>query len=589
MSPSICLRAIEFTAFDKCTSRLVASTTFTLKPGEISTLVGGERHWDFYVDYQNFQPLLDLPVRKFNFADLPCPPLSIMSENWYEPAPGYNYRPIIAGDQITVSLLPLFSSCSFRPALNDLPKPLGRENAFVNPALIASTTTQNPPHRKTSAPHARVNPDALFLTNPDSLPKIPAAPSPGQSVNPGPAATARPSDQEQEKGASTVKEGAARNRESLNTRRGYGTSRKIIQEKSTAPIAKTPSQEIKVPPMHSPAVINFNDHGHETFQNALSATDPQSTYQDEIPMNKPNGGLQSIKFSNNGRGSSHPRDSLVTNVAQVNQQSKPSDPITPSADPQGLPPKEVLQLKDPPEPEEKGASGLSADSQPAHVMRSSVDSGSGAVGRAQTQDLQRGRYSGGENAKSDLRGPYIIKLPTGAGALALPLHNDGVSNGDMNIGAGHLSNDETEKSQAYPISGKAKDVALSAAVVGVATKGENGQLNDNGGKGADASTDGAISSHDINVHSIKGLQGQPSVITVPDEKLAAILNDISDGINDGILTKGPTARFASKNQLTLVSILLPDGKLGAILPSISTGALDTAGDVVDGDNSPSDV
>lgn len=66
-SPSIYARFDVIQAGDLCESTEVVQIVFTFTPGELSTLAGP-------VHLSGPLP----PARAFNFADLPCPPQSIM-------------------------------------------------------------------------------------------------------------------------------------------------------------------------------------------------------------------------------------------------------------------------------------------------------------------------------------------------------------------------------------------------------------------------------------------------------------------------------------------------------------------------------
>ena len=90
-SPSIYVAFTDLKASDLCGYRgigTIHSTLLAFTPGELSTVQGAI-----------FTPVYNPPkpvTKVFNFADLPCPPRSVMEADWYKPAPGEPYRPLIA-------------------------------------------------------------------------------------------------------------------------------------------------------------------------------------------------------------------------------------------------------------------------------------------------------------------------------------------------------------------------------------------------------------------------------------------------------------------------------------------------------------
>ena len=88
-------------AVDNCRSTIAeyTSLTFSFAPGELST---GE-------------PVRGPKAAPFNFADLPCPPPSVVSANWYYYHPGMPYRPHIIPPPQIYQLHPHFSNCFAYP------------------------------------------------------------------------------------------------------------------------------------------------------------------------------------------------------------------------------------------------------------------------------------------------------------------------------------------------------------------------------------------------------------------------------------------------------------------------------------------
>lgn len=108
------------TAEDRCGSDVIASTMLTLSPGELSTIIGGPAV--FPAAWKGNGIGVSATTKPFDFRDLPCPPQSVMvddppkfsdtaydmlivgvfqEENWWKPAEGDPYRPLLAPpDQI---------------------------------------------------------------------------------------------------------------------------------------------------------------------------------------------------------------------------------------------------------------------------------------------------------------------------------------------------------------------------------------------------------------------------------------------------------------------------------------------------------
>lgn len=107
-SPSVYVAFYSLSATDRCGFRgkTVSSTMLAFAPGELSTVQG--HLWGGGAQIKS--------TRVFDFADLPCPPQSVMYDDWYKPAPGQPYRPLIALPDKVRSLDPCkYFSESFFP------------------------------------------------------------------------------------------------------------------------------------------------------------------------------------------------------------------------------------------------------------------------------------------------------------------------------------------------------------------------------------------------------------------------------------------------------------------------------------------
>lgn len=105
---------------------MIASTLLSFAPGELSTYGG---------------PLIDIlhaevfTPTAYNFADLPCPPQSIMYDQWYKPEPGHPFRPILAfPSKKVLDIDPAWASCAANLFTGiDPPRALGSTNAMAVP------------------------------------------------------------------------------------------------------------------------------------------------------------------------------------------------------------------------------------------------------------------------------------------------------------------------------------------------------------------------------------------------------------------------------------------------------------------------
>lgn len=115
--------------------------TLSFAPGELSTVEGRLG-----------------PVKSFNFADLPCPPMSVAKADWYNfhPMDGRPYAPIIAPASQLYSLDPLWSTCYVDIYEGyDPPYALTPATALAQttePAPIAKPTDPQPQDQAPSGP-----------------------------------------------------------------------------------------------------------------------------------------------------------------------------------------------------------------------------------------------------------------------------------------------------------------------------------------------------------------------------------------------------------------------------------------------------
>ena len=176
-SPSVYANFHGIEANDWCGTSTVQQTMVSFAPGELSTIAGPL--------YSGISPGHDRPnlqTKAFNVADLPCPPQSVMEQNWYKPEPGEPYRPLIAIPEKVRAINPWFSSCTdlWFDAV-DPPSALAPEGG-----LLPSPLAQNGPALKD--PHN-------VLVDPTTSKQDPAPtnpPMPGSIVQPGPTLTALP-------------------------------------------------------------------------------------------------------------------------------------------------------------------------------------------------------------------------------------------------------------------------------------------------------------------------------------------------------------------------------------------------------------
>ncbi|KAL8794952.1 MAG: hypothetical protein Q9195_002534 [Heterodermia aff. obscurata] len=158
-SPSIYVGFKGLRGGDNCGSTSIPTTTVAFDPGELSTIVGPVE-----VAFSS--------SKVFNPADLPCPPQSVMSENWYTPLPGVPYRPYFAFPEKIRRVIPDFAYCNaFYFNAFDPPRTLKPVDALDPP-----TTTVHPtPTSQAPRPNSVLDPGPT---------KTPSKMDPGRPIFP---------------------------------------------------------------------------------------------------------------------------------------------------------------------------------------------------------------------------------------------------------------------------------------------------------------------------------------------------------------------------------------------------------------------
>ncbi|CAF9939064.1 hypothetical protein IMSHALPRED_001193 [Imshaugia aleurites] len=138
-SPSVCVGFSDLYAADACGAlstdgELVSYTIVAFAPGELSTIE--------IPPWVRASVPPKAAIRPFNFADIPCPPQSVMCAMEYKPAPGEPYRPVLSAPSRISSLLPEWSrsSCVIPAALfNGVDPPRALKPAEILAPLITQT------------------------------------------------------------------------------------------------------------------------------------------------------------------------------------------------------------------------------------------------------------------------------------------------------------------------------------------------------------------------------------------------------------------------------------------------------------------
>ena len=178
-SPSVYANFHTISGADECGDQIIPSTMLSFAPGELSTIQGP---LDCFT-------CSELATKPFNARDFPCPPQSIAEANWYKPAHGEPYRPLIAMPDQIAKMNPFFGRCTNAFFTGyDPPRTLEPASAMV------PDVTTNDPKVQTSAPMPSYtqDPGARKTTNAEAATSVPAPASspaladPKQTNNPGP-------------------------------------------------------------------------------------------------------------------------------------------------------------------------------------------------------------------------------------------------------------------------------------------------------------------------------------------------------------------------------------------------------------------
>ena len=144
-SPSIYVDFYSLSATDRCGYRgpTIDSTLLAFTPGELSTVATA-----MYAARQKGITTGSV----YNFNDLPCPPMSVMSSQWYKPEPGEPFRPLIVFPSKLLDIHPLWKICipgSFTGY--DPPKTLDLATALVPKVTPPSALNLDPGTPKPAA------------------------------------------------------------------------------------------------------------------------------------------------------------------------------------------------------------------------------------------------------------------------------------------------------------------------------------------------------------------------------------------------------------------------------------------------------
>ena len=159
-SPSIYVNFYSLSATDQCGYRgpTIDSTLLAFAPGELSTIATA-----MFAAQQNHITTGSV----YNFNDLPCPPMSVMSSQWYKPEPGEPFRPMIVFPSKLLDIHPLWKICT--PGCftgYDPPRALDLETALVPKVTPSSTLKPNLGVPKPAATHESLPRRTSISTDP---------------------------------------------------------------------------------------------------------------------------------------------------------------------------------------------------------------------------------------------------------------------------------------------------------------------------------------------------------------------------------------------------------------------------------------
>ena len=156
-SPSIYVNFYSLSATDSCGYRgtTIDSTLVAFAPGELSTVATA------------MYPAIESGITSgsvYNFDNLPCPPMSVMSSQWYKPEPGEPYRPLIIFPSKLLDIDPLWNVCTpgyftgydpprtLDPATAMVPKVTPPSNPSPDPSPATPAATQENLPKRTTTP-----------------------------------------------------------------------------------------------------------------------------------------------------------------------------------------------------------------------------------------------------------------------------------------------------------------------------------------------------------------------------------------------------------------------------------------------------
>lgn len=181
ISPSIYIAFTSLWATDQCgwLGSVIPVTTMAFAPEDVSTVEG-----------RILAPAFDKPfkfsTKRFNFADLPCPPRSVMEADWYKPAPGEPYRPLIAMPSALRSLQPQWQNCHDPDFFTGLDPP----RALIATGFMNDPAQHGPDVQQASTldNQANFHSEATMLAPPEQTPG-PAAQPASKPESPAPEPT----------------------------------------------------------------------------------------------------------------------------------------------------------------------------------------------------------------------------------------------------------------------------------------------------------------------------------------------------------------------------------------------------------------
>ena len=173
-SPTIYVAFTSLEASDGCGLRgigTIPTTTLAFSPGELSTVEG-------HLLGPHYSSPGPSATKVFNFADLPCPPQSVMEADWCKPAPGEPYRPLLAFPSKLRSLDPWWEDCTDTYWFTGLDPPKVLEGATRLAAEPATGPQQAGPGQLESIQPHRIEP-ADNAASPTDIPVCPDCLNPG--------------------------------------------------------------------------------------------------------------------------------------------------------------------------------------------------------------------------------------------------------------------------------------------------------------------------------------------------------------------------------------------------------------------------